>query len=277
MEDRMVALELFAGSLQHNESFALSHKESDPATGGDRVLHNGSVNAWFGVYDGHGGAYVSHLLAKRLHRHVLHAQDKHRTFSKTLKQGFLAMDQECQQLCNDEGLFCGSTAIVLCIAGTKLYCGNVGDCRGVLLRGDKAVELSCDHKPDRQEERTRIEAAGGTVQVLNGVARVDRLSVARSFGDIEYKQNRNKKFSADLVIARPDVTCYSIQEQDKFVILACDGLWDVMSSQAACNLVWRSLAASHDVDKAAKELTSSAVKMQSSDNVSAIVICFHQE
>lgn len=280
MEDRMVALEMYLDSLPHNESVQPTEAASKSAgASAGTVLKKGSVNAFFGVYDGHGGAHVSHLLSKRLHRYVLNAQHIHSSFRKTLEEGFLAMDRECQKLCDDEGLLCGSTAIVVCIAGKKFYCGNAGDCRGVLLRGDKAIALSRDHKPNCKEERERIEKAGGTVQEVKGIWRVDGLglSVSRAFGDIEYKKHRHKKFSADLITAKPDVTDWDIQPEDKFIILACDGLWDIIESQAACNLVWRSLADKHDADLAAQELVSSAIRLGSDDNVSAIVICFHQK
>ena len=126
--------------------------------------------------------------------------------------------------------------------GNLVYCANVGDCRCVLSRRGKAIELSMDHKPSRPDEQARIVAAGGWVHNnrIHGV-----LSVSRAFGDVEHKRLKTKswekEFVSDPLIATPEIQSERLGEDDEFMIIACDGLWDVMTSQQAVNFVRRRL------------------------------------
>ena len=110
----------------------------------------------------------------------------------------------------------------------------------------------------------------------------------------------NKKFAGDLLVADPEVIVREVEPGDEFVIIACDGLWDVMSSEQVCmhtcacrpctavshtalccvvqvvNFVRRELAQHHNAAKAAHHLTKKALELRSIDNVSAIVVCLHQ-
>ena len=158
-----------------------------------------------------------------------------------------------------------------------LYVANAGDCRAVLSRSGRAIDLSEDHKPSSAEEKARIEEAGGWVHNgrLHGV-----LGVARAFGDAEHKHLKEKswgkEFKADPLTADPDVHVEAVGPRDEFLVLACDGLWDVMSSQQAVNYVRRCLRRSHDLQEAAEGLVSKAIARNSADNVSVIVVAFNQ-
>ena len=137
------------------------------------------------------------------------------------------------------------------------------------------MDLTKDHKVEDPQETERIKAAGGWVSSrrLCGV-----LAVSRSFGDIEYKTLKEKcwerSFSADPLISEPDVRKELVNDEDEFVVLATDGVFDVWSSQAVVNYVRRRLGDHHDVQMAAKELVAESYKRGTVDNTSAIVVAF---
>ncbi|EAW13187.1 type 2C protein phosphatase PTC1 [Aspergillus clavatus NRRL 1] len=140
-----------------------------------------------------------------------------------------------------------------------LYTANVGDARIVLCRSGKALRLSYDHKGSDENEGKRIANAGGLIlnNRVNGV-----LAVTRALGDTYLK---------DLVTGHPYTTETVIQpEQDEFIILACDGLWDVCSDQEAVDLI-RNI---QDAQEASKILVDHALARFSTDNLSCMVIRF---
>lgn len=172
----------------------------------------------------------------------------------------------------------GSTAVSVLIVNRTVYCSNIGDSRAVLSCQGRAKDLSTDHKPSLDSERTRIEKLGGKV-IYYGTWRVQGvLAVSRSFGDRRLKT---------YVSAEPEVTKHTLQEGDDFLILASDGLWDVLSSQAAVDIVKQALADTADmsngnggegancfgdVKEAAKRLTNAAYAYHSMDNITALVV-----
>ena len=186
-----------------------------------------------------------------------------------------------------------------------LYCANVGDSRAVLSRSGKAQRLSEDHKPTRPDELERIKEAGGWVvkNRLHGV-----LAVSRAFGDVDHKvmkalwgdadpnapQNLHGDGSAgekkseaehkeeqeekgDPLIAEPEIMHEPIKEGDEFVVLACDGVWDVMTSDQVVCFVRHALLRHGDPEVAARELVKKAIELCTVDNVSVIVVCLQQE
>ena len=141
-----------------------------------------------------------------------------------------------------------------------LVTANLGDCRAVLCRGGEALRLSDDHKPNRRDEKARIEKAGGYVVDINGIHRVCTaaskaglklvedddslfLAVSRSFGDRKLKSPSSTKTSMPLVSAVPEITSVPIIWEDLFFVIACDGIWDVLSDQQVVNIAATTLAA----------------------------------
>lgn len=127
-----------------------------------------------------------------------------------------------------EKSFAGCTATVVLITPTEIYCANSGDSRTVMSKSTKVVELSKDHKPDDEIELRRIQNAGGYVEDsrVNGI-----LALSRALGDFEYKNNTNLKARDQAVTALPDIKCVPITSDTEFLLLACDGVWDVKESQ----------------------------------------------
>lgn len=120
------------------------------------------------------------------------------------------------------------------ITKTEIYIANAGDSRCVLSKNGIAINMSEDHKPELEAEKTRIEKAGGYVEDnrVNGV-----LNLSRSLGDLEYKQNKKFKLEEQMVTALPDVKVEKISNECDFLILACDGIWDCFTSREAVNYV----------------------------------------
>ncbi|TDL22595.1 protein serine/threonine phosphatase 2C [Rickenella mellea] len=138
-----------------------------------------------------------------------------------------------------------------------LYTANAGDARGVLCRGGKAIRLTYDHKGSDRQEAKRIMDAGGFVMGgrVNGV-----LAVTRSLGDSSMKE---------FVVGSPFTTETELGEEDEFLILACDGLWDIATDQQAVDLV-RDI---HDAQVASRTLVDFALK-ESTDNITVVVVRF---
>ncbi|KAJ4822148.1 hypothetical protein Tsubulata_017305 [Turnera subulata] len=128
----------------------------------------------------------------------------------------------------------GSTACVAIIRDKQLVVANAGDSRCVISRKGQAYNLSKDHKPDLDVEKNRILNAGGFIQVgrVNGT-----LNLARAIGDMEFKQNRTLPPEEQIVTANPDVKPVELCDDDEFLVLACDGIWDCMSSQQLVDFV----------------------------------------
>jgi len=137
-----------------------------------------------------------------------------------------------------------------------LYVANAGDARAVLCRKGRALRLTYDHKGTDKQEAKRITDSGGFVMSgrVNGV-----LAVTRSLGDSSMKE---------FVVGAPYTTETVLTDDDEMLILACDGIWDVLDDQAACQLV----RAIPDPQEAAKALVQEATHRYTNDNITVMVI-----
>jgi serine/threonine protein phosphatase PrpC len=152
-------------------------------------------------------------------------------------EGKLALKGYCKNKSREGidniGMFAGATAVVVLMTPDSLYCANAGDSRAVLCQGGSALDLSIDHKPDLPVEKRRIEAAGMFVeeQRVNGM-----LNLSRSLGDLEYKQNKSKSKEEQAVTCYPEVKRFDFNASSEFLIIACDGIWDCLTSAEAVNI-----------------------------------------
>lgn len=191
--------------------------------------------AFFAVYDGHGGARIAQHSGKHLHKAVLKRPEyASGDIENALKQGFLDLDHMMQhdEVLKDE--LAGTTAICVLLCKGKLYCGNVGDSRSIASVGGCVDELSSDHKPSLASEQRRITAAGGWVELnrVNG-----NLALSRALGDFVFKKNEQKGPEEQIVTALPEVEIRDYDEDWEFIVLACDGIWDVMTNQEVIEFV----------------------------------------
>ena len=123
----------------------------------------------------------------------------------------------------------GCTAVIALIKDNKLYVANAGDSRCVLSRAGQAIEMSHDHKPTNEIEFKRIKRAGG--RVTNDGRVNGGLNLSRAFGDHSYKVNKDLPLEEQMITALPDIKVIEITDEDDFIVLACDGIWNSMSSR----------------------------------------------
>jgi len=213
------------------------------------------TDGYFAVYDGHGGKNCAELVKKRLHENIL-KEAKGKPMPVALKDAFLSTDKNIK----DHNEKSGSTAAVAIIQfrdGKRvLYTANAGDARIVLRRQGKGVRLTTDHKVTDPNEVKRIEARGG--MIFGGKVGAS-LAITRAFGDCELK---------DWVIAEPDIKETPLDVGDTHLIVACDGLWDVVSDQEAVDLIARDEVAQESSEK----LLKYSLAHETKDNVSIIVV-----
>eukprot|EP00884_Botryococcus_braunii_P011861 jgi/Botrbrau1/20676/Bobra.0058s0008.3 len=191
------------------------------------------------------------------------------TFESALTDAFNRTDEEFAKA--DNAALVGTTAVVALVGTRQLYVANCGDSRAVLCRGGTGIALTDDHKAAREDETARVEAAGGQILFWNGVRVMGVLAVSRAIGDHCLRP---------FVIARPEVTILARRPDDELLLLASDGLWDVLSNQEACTLAKRCLrrarqrGASRESAAriAATVLTRAAVDRGSRDNVTVVVV-----
>ena len=209
----------------------------------------------FGVFDGHGGKEVAEFVTRHFCIELLNSRSyKEGNYEQALKETFLRMDEllrtqeglkEVIRIAKDLSdnypvqadpsmMVAGCTAVVALIVGNKIWVANAGDSRCVLCRDGRALELSIDHKPELPGERDRIIRAGGIVE--DGRV-MGNLNLSRSIGDLEYKKNNSIPAKDQMISAYPEVKTDELGPNDRFLVLACDGVWDMLTSQECINFV----------------------------------------
>ncbi|KAK6783428.1 hypothetical protein RDI58_021225 [Solanum bulbocastanum] len=253
---------------------------------------------FFGAYDGHGRSRVSQACRDRLdyvlEEELLNAKRKLMNnnsgnssqvdWEKVMVTCFSKMDNEVMREGNgragyeegyEEGRFedirktVGSAAVVVVIVGKEeIVVANCGDCRAILCSRGVAIPLSNDNKPDRPDEKKRVEAAGGKILNLDGSRVQGILAASRSIGGLK-----------PFVIPEPEVTVYKRNELDEFIVIATDGLWDVVSNEVTCDVARKRLGQIRrkfpERDSAADTaalLAELAIAKGSKDNISVIVV-----
>ncbi|KVH88229.1 Protein phosphatase 2C [Cynara cardunculus var. scolymus] len=208
------------------------------------------------VFDGHGGIDAASFTKRNILEFILEDSSFPKAVKKAVKNAFAKVDHalaDTRSLDNSSG----TTALIALILG-----------RAVLGKRGRAIELSTDHKPSCTSEKQRIEKLGGVIYdgYLNG-----QLSVARALGDWHMK---GPKGSDGPLSAEPELEEVTLNEEDEFLIIGCDGLWDVMSSQYAVTIVRKELMLHNDPEKCSRELVREASKRNSCDNLTVVVVCF---
>lgn len=236
-------------------------------------IQNVKSQHFFGVFDGHGrhGHKVSNLIKVTLEKNIeeLIPPNSHESvFPNVMKIGISRTVEFIEESSIDTN-FSGSTLTTVLIKNEQLVCANIGDSRAVIGKRMHAAwesfELSRDHKPELLSERIRILKTNGRIapyydrnnepigpqRVWLEHSHVPGLAMSRSIGD--------RVAHTIGVISTPEIKTFPLAATDKFLILATDGIWEVLTSQEAVEIVGRALD-SDQSDNSSVFLTKEAVK-----------------
>ena len=248
----------------------------------------------FIVCDGHGGSAVSKFIIKELKFILMDNRRKYPLPHNQIIKIFNNIQKQLLEHPQNIAKECGSTCLVVVrylAAGNKkcIQVINLGDSRLVLCRNGLAMPLTRDHKPYWPYEKHRIDRVNeqwGTKQKIHHDGadwRIGDLSVSRAFGDLD---------NTPFVVHKPDIFEYVLSYKDEFLIMACDGVWDVLENHEAVNFVRDCLYDNHtefyDIphkypskglvreSNLALKLATYVIARGSTDNVSIIIIYLGQ-
>jgi serine/threonine protein phosphatase PrpC len=243
-------------------------------------------SAYFAIYDGHGGRQCVDYVTQTLHDNLLQELQK---APNNVPDGFIKAFSTTDRNMLASGINASGCTACCCLLQEEnsfraIYTAHLGDARAVICRGGLAVRLTSmsDHKATDPTEAKRVIEAGGTIfnVRVNGM-----LAISRAFGDHQMKA---PALPNDVVSNVPDITSTELTDQDMFVIVACDGLWDVVEDQESVNLVLEGirelmtlLPSTEEANSThrrsmgevlARMLVEEALARGTSDNVSCIMI-----
>merc|ERR1712240_193662 len=214
--------------------------------------------SYYAVFDGHVGSDASAYAAAHLHEILVESSKYPENLVQAFQEAFLTCDKNFVATSKKSG----STAVCALIKGEMLYVAWLGDCQATLVRDGVPVKITASHRPNRADERARIEALHWGAWRVNG-----QLAVSRAIGDGEYKP---------FLSAEPDVTCIEMNGSEEFIIVGCDGLWQTVTPEEATNIVFYHLEERKcdggDIENISARLATIAKKKGSSDNITIIVV-----
>ncbi|KAF6204043.1 hypothetical protein GE061_002383 [Apolygus lucorum] len=231
---------------------------------------------YFGIFDGHGGTSVAEYAGTFLIHNIMNQPEWKTNLKEAIRKGFVECDQQLREERDPNQLVSGSTALTVFIRGDHIYCGNIGDSRAVGSENDQCVKLSHDHKPSISSERERILSAGGHVfqDRVNG-----NLGLSRAFGDFAYKKYRSPP-EQQMVTPVPEVIMKPLGKQWQFIVMACDGIWEVLNDDSVTNFVRSKLfqrkSPGHVAEMLMQQCLAPAADMYAvgCDNMTMIIVLF---
>lgn len=250
------------------------------------------------VFDGHGGRGVADFVSTHLLPCIMETEaynsaaasgfeDDSLLFS-SLRAGFNKCDADAYGASCTSGDRSGSTAIAALISPHRIIVANCGDSRAVLVRttvggGTTTITttaLSSDHKPDSHKERARLMPLAGAAGLRGGY--FQGLAVSRTLGDFRTKLDHARSMPGagpppllptpqQTVTSDPEVMAAVRDPSDAFLVMACDGVWDVVTNDEAASIVWGAVLGGAGPKEAAAALIHECLERGSSDNMTAIV------
>lgn len=221
----------------------------------------------FGLYDGHGGTFVSNYLKNNLPYFYLNPK---LSYPLNLSNHIKIFESIQQTLLESEkGYESGSTCLLALMYKYEqsyyMNIVNLGDCRCVVLyENGSNKQVTVDHKPDETNERKRLTKIGGEIyRDSEGTFRIGNLSLSKAFGDGD---------TSPYISQIPDSFYFKITYQTKYIVLACDGLWDVIDNLELHSLIKK--CKKKKINNIAVFLAEYALNKGSTDNVSVIVLEF---
>ena len=219
-------------------------------------LTNDYKTSLFGIFDGHGGNDVVKYIKDRIPEIIKKNINDLYPIDQCFINAFNKIDEELKFYDSE---YTGSTATLVLIQDNKIYCANVGDSRAYIIYDNSIKQITVDHKCSVPEEAERIIKAGGKI-TKNRVQ--GQLVLSRSLGDLYVK-----KYG---VTNLPDISMNKIDFGIKYIIIASDGVWDVIDENTVLNMSKMKKKA----EEFCKDLVKLAIQKETKDNVSCIVIAF---
>ncbi|XP_048509955.1 protein phosphatase 1B isoform X2 [Athalia rosae] len=227
--------------------------------------------SYFAVFDGHAGALVSAHSAEHLLESIMQTEEfKAEDVIEGIHSGFLRLDDCMRNLPEMSQDKSGSTAVCTLISPRQIYIANCGDSRAVLCQSGNPVFSTRDHKPVLPAEKERIQNAGGSVMIqrVNG-----SLAVSRALGDYEYKKVKGRGPCEQLVSPEPEIFLRDRDDaNDEFLVLACDGIWDVMTNKDLCDFIRSRLLLTDDLEAVTNQVIDTCLYKGSRDNMSIVLV-----
>jgi len=238
-------------------------------------------SVYFAVFDGHGGREVVEMVTTELHDFILKELRRTPQVPDALRCAFQNCDKELRKRDKCQG---GATACACVLQqekqSRKIYTAHLGDSRAVLSRSGKAARLTSltDHVACDPVEKQRVINAGGTI-VNDRVSGL--LNITRSFGNFMLK---TPELPNDIISIVPDITCIELSQSDSLVVVACDGIWDVMSDQEVVDIVHEGMEALRSLEGRirqegkslaeilARYVIEEALERGANDNLSCVII-----
>eukprot|EP01098_Paradermamoeba_levis_P009814 TRINITY_DN4106_c0_g1_i1.p1 TRINITY_DN4106_c0_g1~~TRINITY_DN4106_c0_g1_i1.p1 ORF type:complete len:369 (-),score=115.93 TRINITY_DN4106_c0_g1_i1:89-1195(-) len=235
--------------------------------------------AFYGVYDGHGGRQTAELAQVIVHRHLVNSEAfKKQEYENAIKHAFAVSDQEIlDKAASEQWTTNGCTVASCLVVNNDLYLANLGDAELIVGKvGDQSnivgEQLTEKHKASGDKEKERIKKLGGVV-IYGRI--FGTLAVSRSFGDAEFKI---PKTGANFVSSEPFFKKITlVPDVHLFLIIACDGLWDVVNYQEAVDIVSKEFKEKKDPKQISQALVDEALKKGTQDNVTVVVVLFNWE
>ncbi|XP_028905451.1 protein phosphatase 1F [Ornithorhynchus anatinus] len=220
--------------------------------------------AYFAVFDGTRGADAADFAAAQLHVHLARHPELGTDPARALRAAFRLTDDAFLRKAERESLRSGSTGVCALLAGPAVHVAWLGDSQAVLVQRGEALTLVEPHKPERQDEKERIEALGGFVSYVDCWRVNGTLAVSRAIGDASQKP---------YVSGEADSATRELSGSEDYLLLACDGFFDAVRPQEAAELVLRHLTASGGAEAGVAEaLVSAAREGGSGDNITVLVV-----
>ena len=274
---------------------------------GKEALEKWPKCSFFAIYDGHGGNVWADFLKDNLHQFIVRQEWFPDDIKTAITNGCRDAEKlffelsEAQLKKTGELDKSGSWAIVVLIVENTAYVANVGDSRAILSKnsGKDIVELSQDHRPDRDIEKSRITTNGGHIYQTQSTAKVydqngklrnqtvvgplrvfpGRLSVSRTFGDIEAKM---VKFGGNpkVVIAEPEIEVFDINNTTDYFLLGWDGIYDKLTSKESAEWIWetyrnqRKSTVHEQIGVGVELVMKKSVLYRTMDNITVVVVAF---
>lgn len=226
-----------------------------------------------GVFDGHCGAGSAQTCARNIATWLTSTPEfQNGKYEEALREAYIKGDANLHKMLPHDSSGC--TGNTLLLVGNSIFCANTGDTRAVLCRDGIAIPLSVDHKPTNPDEEQRIRRAGMSV-MCNRVGGL--LALSRAFGDFAFKDKSLLPENQAISVV-PDLQKLELSPSDEFIIVACDGVWDMKNNQEAVELIRREIATHDDLSLACEKLLASCLAPTScglgTDNMTVVVIQF---